>query len=739
MSLKMKSTPNKNRYLFIAFFMLALSYSMRATEDSNSLSLSINCPPDISINCHSEIWNLSIYGNATYTYGYYTFSAGTPVVNYYLNSCNQGYITRTWTVEDYQWHSFSCTQTIFVSSSGPGGPIITWPEDVELSGCNPQSSPNQLAFPYNFPTWGYSECGMLGKTYSDMLFTVNDQCKKIMRTWKVMDWCQYSQYTGYKIYSYIQVIYLINNTPPVVNCPSDIAIESYDCQNGILESAPLIVQPGSCGAQFEISNNSPYAKSNGNNISGVYPIGNTKVSYTIKYACGRAIYCSTNVVVKNGAKPVPCCLGQLVTTLMGVDTDNDGKTDNGMVEVWAKDLNQGSHSLCGNLPLKYSFSKNIEDTYRVFTCDNIGANKVEVWVTDNKGAQNYCISDLIIQNNAANISNCFPKPTEPVVPDYRVQGRIYTLSDKALPGASIKLESLLPTIKYTISYDTTEVLALDSFINMSGYKLYRYFYTTNIAEKRDSTLSYKIKETKSTGSGHYLFDSLTAENIALRLSAFYSDSVYNYIDNNDVELLYHFIKGDISFSSFHQYLAADINEDGYIDSTDLSALASFVKREIAGLPGSHQWYVVNAKATFENPDEILNSRVPYYIDLDSVSKSNPDYNFIAFKKGDISIDPNTYNQFISEVRSKAKSEIQINISPNPFKHNVTFTIESPKSVDARLSIFNSNAQEIYTKQFNVSNRMYPFEVDLSNSPAGLLFWRLTIADNVSTGKLVHID
>ncbi|MBL0026082.1 MAG: T9SS type A sorting domain-containing protein [Saprospiraceae bacterium] len=90
-------------------------------------------------------------------------------------------------------------------------------------------------------------------------------------------------------------------------------------------------------------------------------------------------------------------------------------------------------------------------------------------------------------------------------------------------------------------------------------------------------------------------------------------------------------------------------------------------------------------------------------------------------------------------KSKAKSEIQINISPNPFKHNVTFTIESPKSVDARLSIFNSNAQEIYTKQFNVSNRMYPFEVDLSNSPAGLLFWRLTIADNVSTGKLVHID
>ena len=79
-------------------------------------SFVLNCPPNKYITCTDDLYNLSRFGNATYTLGYMTFSAGMPVVTYYLNSCHSGYITRTWSVEDPYWNWQTCTQTIYAVS-----------------------------------------------------------------------------------------------------------------------------------------------------------------------------------------------------------------------------------------------------------------------------------------------------------------------------------------------------------------------------------------------------------------------------------------------------------------------------------------------------------------------------------------------------------------------------------------------------------------------------------------------
>ena len=105
--------------------------------------------------------------------------------------------------------------------------------------------------------------------------------------------------------------------------------------------------------------------------------------------------------------------GEIVTALMGVDTDFDGAVDNGMVELWAKDLNRGSYSKCVGGALRFSFSSDVNDMKRTFTCDDLGENQVKMWVTDATGEQSYCITTVTIQNNGANIPDCHRKVEEP--------------------------------------------------------------------------------------------------------------------------------------------------------------------------------------------------------------------------------------------------------------------------------------------------------------------------------------
>ena len=734
----MKTKLYNNRIALTVLLVIISHFFAFCKNRAEVWPFSINCPPNVTVSCHDEIWNLAIYGNATYSNGHYSYSAGAPTVKYYLNSCNSGYITRTWLVEDNSWQWHSCTQTIYVSSGGTGVPNIVWPEDVELSGCNPETSPNKLKYPYNYPTWDYSECGMLGKSYSDMLFTVNNQCKKLMRTWKDMDWCKYSNTTGYAVYSKVQFIYIINNTPPVVNCPIEIVVDASNCQNVFVNAPPVTVDQVTCGGFFEVINNSPYALSKGNNLSGTYPIGTTKVISTVKYACGQIKTCTTNIIVRNAAKPVPYCHGQLITALMGVDTDKDGKTDNGMVEVWAKDLNTGSYSTCGNLPLKYSFSKNVSDTYKVFTCDQIGKNMIDVWVTDSKGGQNFCTTEIIIQNNAANIPNCNLKSVEPIQPVYSVKGNINTLTDYPIINAHVKLQYKEPEVAYRITYDTIETILLDSFINMSGYKLYRFTSSKKITEKRDSTISFLSIDTKTAEGGKYLFDSNSILNKPVVITAAYSDSFPKNIDSKDIELLSKFLKGELVFNSYHQYLASDINEDGIIDTIDQKILTSFVSRQIDTFPGKNQWYLLDAKATFEKPEDILKGPLPFKVELDSIHKINPVVNFIAIKKGNISIDQGSILEKVSDLRRKISSGLDVDAVPNPFSGQLTFMISSVTEENGNIIIFNSNGQDVFRDNLKLVKGKQNIDMNLSHLPSGIFVYRISAGNNIISGKLSHL-
>ncbi len=729
----------------VLWSLLFVSLFFAAKANGKTVSpLIMHCPANAYVSCTDELWNLSIYGNATYSYNGHTYSAGNPTVEYNLNSCNTGTITRTWMVEDHYWNWYSCKQTIYVSSSGSGSPVIYWPDDIELTGCNPNTNPKHLPEPDNQPTWDEGICNMLGRSYSDMEFYVNSQCRKIMRTWKVMDWCDYSPNYGYKIYSHVQIIYIRENTAPVFDCPSEIIVNAFNCKNAEVNVDPLTVNHSSCGGSYEISNNSPYSNKKGNDISGIYPIGTTKVTYTVKYACGKAKTCTVNIVVNNAAKPTPYCLRYLTTALMPIDADKDGIPEDGMVEVHAKNFDRGSFSSCGHHPLKFSFSKDVNDKTRTFTCDNVGKNIVQMWVTDSKGAQEFCEVEVIVQNNGANIPNCEPKVNPDPDPDPKdslnqVTGNVLTLTDTPLKDASITAKYQDPYITYIFTHDTTVIYVLDSFINASGYKLYRYEKKTVYTTKTDSTLQYFTKVVNTDSLGKYFLDSLPYGDKKIDIYGSYSDAPNRFIDSYDVELLNDFLQGKVKFLSFHQYLASDINEDGIIDDTDKQILEDFVNGIIPELPGDHQWYLLDKNATYAQPEDVLTQPLPLVVTIDSLSKLSAPVDFVALKKGNISVDPGSLKEDIAAVsRSLPVDIVTITAHPNPFIHDVNFTVYSDKVQSSIFRIFNLSGQEIMQQQYSLSKGINNIEVPVDNQYEGMLIYQWQIDGQTYNGKLTKV-
>lgn len=638
-------------------------------------SLILHCPSDRYISCTEDLYHLSRFGNATYTIGNYTYTAGMPVVTYHLNSCNAGYITRTWNIEDPYWNWHTCTQTIYVSSGNNNNFHVNWPPDYEVEGCNPNVKPHQLPAPYNSPTWSGDECRMIGKSYTDMVFTVNNGCKKIMRMWKLIDWCDNNGFGTQ--WTHTQIIKIINEERPTFDCPADITIKAINCKNARLEVPSLVVGATSCGGAAVVSNNSPYADNKGANISGVYPIGTTKVTYTIQYGCGSRAFCTRNVVVQDGSKPSAYCLHSLATALMPIDTNQDGTPDDGMVEIWAKDLDRGSKSLCNYNPLRFSFSPDPTDMSKTFTCDEVGKNEILIYITDSKGGQSACMVNIDVQNNSANIPDCTRKVDVPVdTLNISHSGKIVDMFGQKMEDVSLSLTFNKPNQTITVSQDSVEIIKRDSFYNASGYLLYFFRREWVVTTTSDTVTEFVRWNTKSDSTGSFVFKGEKRNDGAYSLTASFGIANKNQIDGKDVEWLTKYLLGEITSVTPYQLLAADVDGNKTVDINDLNVLISYVTGSISNLPVS-PYIFVNKKDVFEPATSVFNFDFTKTIRHAGFITNYSDHEIIGIKIGNITNETGLESENdITQNRSGLKA---CKVYPNPSIDQLNIEI-SEKSV-----------------------------------------------------------
>lgn len=531
------------------------------------------------------------------------------------------------------------------------------------------------------------------------------------------------------------MIKLSNTETPIISCAKEIIVDAYDCYGAYVDAPEVLVEGESCTGDYMISNNSIYATYSGPDASGRYPIGKTIVEYTVEYACGKEKDCRTDIVVLDNKPAVPYCYSGLNVALMPQDTDNDGTIDDGMVEVWASDLNVGSFHPCNNGPLIFSFSSDITETSRIFTCEEVGANSVQMWVTDIHGNQSYCVVNLNVQNNAANIPNCEPDEAR----KYVLSGKIKDEQKAELEHVQITLKDRVPVYNYITERDSVyNYEIIDSFYKGTNALVYIYDLTIEYIDKVvDSVAYHNVMHLMSNDNGVYGTNDILL-NRDYEISAYKTDDM-SRISIEDLNILNAHVDGTAELSDPYALLAADINEDKQINSEDVSLLEELISGEEDEWPQERQWVFYNLEEMARMSDQPLSDDLSQMVYIQDVQNKSHHLDFMGILKGDLT-------KFVEEEEAE-NSEGLINIEirnhnaeelsfyPNPFVSQVT--VERKAGEATNLSVYNNLGERIF--QTTISKHQTQLTIEESQKgESGSYIYKLENNGEVKTGKLIKI-
>jgi hypothetical protein len=740
----MKTTQLSTKAILFALS-LAFSFCLHAEKTNLDAVFSIICPPDVTVNCNDELWDLSIYGNATYHdySGYH--DAGEPVVTYNLNSCNSGTIIRTWSVQDYTGYTHSCSQVISAYGNTINANDIIWPENIDLEGCNPNTHPDALPPGYDRPSYNYTPCSIIGTNWKDKVFEFGPGCYKIVREWTVIDCCIFNPNNGNGSWNHFQVINVTTGDTPILTCPDDIEVSTTNCEFGQVDLPDLEVSQN-CALGVMVTNDSPYAYENGANASGDYPIGTTEVTFMVKYGCWQKTFCTMFITVIDDKAPQPYCIDGLAIPLMGIDTDNDGLVDDGMVEIWASDFDHGSYHPCNpDEELIFSFSSDPNDQSRTFSCAEVGENEIQVWVTDENGNQNYCTTHIDIQNNGANIPDCEPITTG------SISGFISSVYQNSGSGLRLNVEAASSGMQIESYYDTTIVWVLiDSVISGSGTVIYHYDEQEIITETSDTFYTNNDFFMK-TNEGDYLLEDIPFSD-SYKLELELTDNLFQYIDQNDVALLNMYLNGDTLLNTY-QILAADINHDKSINFDDLALLEGFVNGSLSGNEIDLSWHSLNANIELSNTESILNQNCPSYHFIEDHHNNVEGKDLIIFQMGDLTHDQiigndddyqvstiSATHERITKARSVESQEIiSLGAAPNPFKNECNIFLDNPASQYVQLRVFDAQGKQLIHRSMFLEKGNQSIQIgNKEYVQSGILFYTIETAQHKLNGKLVKL-
>ncbi len=713
-----------------------LSFANEDEEcNDEDVVFSLYCPPTLWLDCNDEVWNLNWLPNAYYHDYTGTHDAGYPEVKYHLNDCNIGYITRTWKVSDYHGYWHKCTQTIHVKGNYFNSSSIQWPGNVELEGCNPPTDPEHLPYGKNMPTWSTygASCSKIGYNYHDNVYTYGPGCYEIIRTWTIVDCCNFNPWTNTGIWTYNQRIQVTSTgDEPEVWVPYDVSETTYNCDKTYVNVPPLEVKDG-CDEQYIIVNDSPYATSDGADASGYYPPGTHKVLFKVKFNCWKVKHYYVYITVTDDSTPVPYCYYGLAVPLMGVDADEDGEFDDGMLELWASDLDAGSYQPCKPYDnLRFSFSSDPNDNVRTFTCEDVGEKELEIWVTDSWGRQDYCGTYIDIQNNAANIPNCDP------ITEASISGRINSVFGNT-ESLMMDVNSTFEGMEFDTSYSVQEVFTVvDSVVGPDGVISYEYGIAEVEIPEIDSIDIDKDFQIDLV-EGDYLLEGLDL-NEDYTLTLYNEEASSEYVNAVDVAYFEAYLIGDLEMSMY-QKMAADLNHDMVVDQSDLDILKSFVEGEISEADIDLSW--VTFDPTFEMTPENADLEVyPASRTVEIKNRNATDIDLLIFQMGDITdveeIGSLTGSS-VAQTRDLRTFEVEA-IMPNPFTNATNFKIFNNKEQEVRIDIFDVNGRRVTQQNLNMAAGAHTITIDRSDLDAtGIYLYVLVAEEFTSQGKLILID
>lgn len=533
----------------------------------------------------------------------------------FINSCGVGTVVRTYTATDVAGRTATCQQTIFVQNFNPFDENdILWPSDFETFACDPLLEPEDLPSGFAQPFVTNDVCDLVAVTHEDQLLPVNPPaCFKILRTWIVIDWCQFdpNDLTPQGYWQHVQVLKVQDLDKPVLTCPPDITVNSTE-----LDCGPTLVQVDSvsvedCSNEFNVSttvdlfsDGSTDLVGSNLNLSGIYPMGKHTVTVTVEDFCGNQSDCSFIINVIDGKKPTPVCVNGLSVDLM---PDLDPNGDGGIIQLSPEMFNEGSFDNCTDPANLQIF---IEPT--TFSCINLGTNIIKMTVVDESGNSDFCETYVIIQDN---MGVCHFDETL-----VNVAGAVQTETGTGVEDVMVDISGNGPA--------TAPVL--------------------------------------TNGSGDYLFNGLQV-NYDYTFTPGNDASPLNGVTTFDLVLMTRHILNVEKFDSPYKLIAADVNNSGTVTTLDVVELRKMILQINTTFPNNTSWRFVDKSYQFPDLENPFQSPFPEVVSINDLTTDNLNANFVGIKIGDVNESAIPSNLLGSEDRSASSTAGK----------QLTFLVENP--------------------------------------------------------------
>jgi len=556
----------------------------------------IDCPSNITVDCGTDLSDLGIVGGATAVN-----SCSNVRITYRDDTiqwkCGVGVIRREWKAASLSGAFTICHQTITVVDEDPiTMSDIGWPADITVNGCQASDAHPEIAGKPKLPGHG---CANLIAGYSDERFyNVGGYCIKIIRHWKVIDWCLYDVNSNgpVGIFSRDQLIYVRNTSAPTIAnetcntvdiCADDVSCNAYLDLIGAADDDCTDDDKLIWTYRLDIGNAGFGSTQQGNNASGVYPVGTHRIEWTVSDSCGNTARCVQLIRVNDCKVPTPFCKVGLVAVVM---------PSSGNIDVPARFFDSKSQDNCTAYnDLRFSFSSLVSDSVRRYTCSDIDNGisdtlDVTIYVTDQWNNQSFCKTKLYLQDNIGNTCvNRFGNGG-------MISGLVSTSNQAVLQNAHLDL-----------------------------------FQEGKV-----------IGTIHSERSGSYSFVDLPeGERYSVRPRK--DDDVSNGITTADIVLIQRHILGVESFQSPYQFIAADVNNSRSITASDISDIRKLIlginDRFKEGVPS---WSFLTKDTKFDQIDNPW-ANMPWVdqYEIDQLSGEMHDVDFMAIKTGDVNLSAKT--------------------------------------------------------------------------------------------------
>jgi len=575
-----------------------------------------------------------------------------------LDNCNAGVLTRTYTYTDGSDKSVdqSCTQSITVQHVSDF--TIQFPQDVTINGC-----PDQIGATGE-PLILDDDCELVSIGHEDQILTVvDDACYKIIRKWTVTNWCVNQSGVGTDLgiplplpntfrdddgyFYYEQIIKVLDDQAPTVT----IAVgDPCDFSDGC-EGAASVVATGAddCADLVDLvyhyridlfSDGTYDISGNGDDASGVYPYGDHKVEFTVSDGCGNGVVEAADFSIRDCKNPTPVCKHGLAIEVM-----NDG---DGCAPIWANDFLEYAFDNCttdaiveSSVLIRREGDTGTPQTSLEICCSDVpqGTVAIEVWVTDEAGNSDFCVSYIIAQDN---LGNC---------PD--------SGNGTAMLSGDIVTED----------YEDVEQVMVD--------------------------VNYGSNSAPTGSNGTYTFPNLQVGNTFM-VDPAKDINPLNGVSTYDLVLISQHILGVSPLASPYQLIAADVNNSGSVSTFDIVQLRQLILFVVTDFPNNESWRFVDMDYVFPVPTNPWAEAFPEEIYVNGLPANGELLaDFFAIKIGDINGTAVPNNLLGSQSRS-ANETLLLSIEDREIEAGETF------GLDFRASDFNNIVGYQFSLDFDKS-------------------------------------